>query len=73
MIGQVKKRIMETNADEFESCFETPRGLTLIEVLVTIALIGIILAILLPAVQPAREAARRAECTKRLSRNAIFP
>jgi prepilin-type N-terminal cleavage/methylation domain-containing protein/prepilin-type processing-associated H-X9-DG protein len=47
-------------------CKPSPRGFTVVELLVAITVVGILLALLLPAVQAARTSARRLQCANNL-------
>ncbi|WP_231934545.1 DUF1559 domain-containing protein [Botrimarina colliarenosi] len=46
-------------------------GFTLVELLVVVAIVGVLVALLLPAIQAARESARRAQCGNRLRQIAL--
>jgi prepilin-type N-terminal cleavage/methylation domain-containing protein len=61
-LAQTRPAFIPTNA---------PRGVTLVELLVVIAMIGVMVSLLLPAIQAARESMRRTQCQNHLRQQGL--
>lgn len=62
--GRVDKR-QEADVLQYR-CVIPNQGMTLLEILVCLAVVGVLLGLLLPGIQSIRETARRAQCQNRL-------